>query len=60
MKIEIESNELLAIAEEIQRNCDMLGYTDAEDAEDDLGFYLPVIRGLTYDLERLADPGGAK
>lgn len=53
MKISIDRNVLLQIAEEIQRNCDLLGYTDAEDAEDDVAFYVPVIRNLADDLQAL-------
>ncbi len=54
MKICVESKDLLLIASQIESNCDALGYTDAEDAEDDLAFYLPVIRTLAYDLAALA------
>ena len=53
MKIEIESNDLLAIADEIEHNCTMLGFTDGEDAEDDLSFYVPVIRDLAERLRSL-------
>lgn len=54
MKISIDRNILLQTAEEIQRNCDLLGYTDAEDAEDDIAFYVPVIRQLADELYELA------
>ncbi len=54
MRIEIESNDLLAIADEIEHNCTMLGYTDGEDAEDDLSFYVPVIREQAQRLRTLA------
>lgn len=55
MKISVESKDLITIAEEIQRNCDLLSYTDAEDAEDDVAFYVPVIRTLADDLQELAE-----
>lgn len=52
------------IADVIQRNCDFLSYTDPEEAEEDLAFYLPMIRNLADDLHQLAEtisetPGGA-
>ena len=55
MKISIESTDLLNIADEIQRNCEMLSFTSAEDAEDDVSFYVPVIRSLADDLEALVE-----
>ena len=55
MKIEIESNDLLAIADEIEHNCTMLGYTDGEDAEDDIAFYVPVIRSMADRLKSIVN-----
>ena len=55
MIISVESKDLISIAEEIQRNCDLLSYTDAEDAEDDVAFYVPAIRQLADELEEHAE-----
>lgn len=54
MKICVDSKDLLTIAEQIQYNCEMLSFTDEESAEDDVEFYVPVIRDLAEDLEALA------
>ena len=58
MKITIDAQDVRSIAEEIRRNCDLLSYTDADAAEDDIAFYVPAIRSLADDLCRLADTGG--
>lgn len=63
MKITVDQNELLQIADEIQRNCDLLSYTDAENAEDDIPYYVQIIRQLADELLAIAQPsakgGGA-
>ena len=55
MIISVESKDLLTIAEQIQHNCAMLSYTDAEDAEDDVGFYVPVIQQLADELKEYTE-----
>lgn len=66
MKIEVDSKDLHTIADQIEHNCNMLSYTDAEDAEDDVEFYVPVIKELADDLRAITNlamqrqtPGGA-
>lgn len=60
MKISIEQSDLLAIAQEIRRICDLLSYTTEEDAQGDVDYYVPVIRGLADDLLELAEHGALK
>lgn len=55
MKITIDAQDVRNIAEEIRRNCDLLSYTDSENAEDDICFYVPVIWSLADDLIRITD-----
>lgn len=55
MKITIDSRDIRSIAEEIQRNCDLLSYTDADNAEEDISYYVPVIRDLADNLVRITD-----
>ena len=51
MKISVESKDLISIADDIQHNCTMLSFTDEEDAEDDVAYYVPVIQQLADDLK---------
>ena len=53
MKICIDSRDLLIIADEILHNCVMLGYVDAEDAEDEIALYCSNISELANDLQAL-------
>lgn len=55
MKKIIEANDLLQISEEIQHSAVMLELTDAECTEDDLAFYLPVIRQCADNLRQIAE-----
>lgn len=55
MKKIIEARDLHRIADEIIHNVTMLGYTDPEDAEDDLDFYLPCIEQAARDIKGIAD-----
>lgn len=50
MKRIIDAAALESIAKDIEHNCFMLGFTDEESAEDDLGFYIPRIKRAVYDL----------
>ena len=54
MIIKVESTKLHTIADEIQRNCDLLSDTWGEYAEDDIALYAPAIRQLAEDLQQLA------
>ena len=54
MKKIIDAKTLDAIADDILHNCFMLGFTDEESAEDDIGFYIPRIKGLAESLKSIA------
>ncbi len=43
MKRIVDTAALVAVADEIEHNCNMLGYVD-EDSVDDVGFYVPRIQ----------------
>lgn len=49
MKI-IDSDALLDIADDIRNNCEVLSCSDAEEAEDDIAYYVPIIQQLAEDL----------
>lgn len=53
MKKIIDTDILMEIADDIRNNCEYLSCTDAEDAEDDIAFCVPVIQQLANDLEDL-------
>lgn len=55
MKLLVEKADLEAIAEDLLHNSMMLEFTDTDNAEDDLAFYLPRIRDNAEQLKRLAD-----
>ncbi len=57
MKIEVESSELIRIAAAIEHDCFMLGYTDPEDAEDDIDFYIPSIKSMAGCLRLMVWKG---
>ena len=53
MKIKIDSNDLLTIAGEIQRNCDLLNNSDGADKDPDVSQYAMEIYSLTVDLQAI-------
>ena len=53
MKIKIKSKDLLTIAGEIQRNCDLLFYTDGADTDNDVFMYATEILRFADELQAL-------
>ena len=53
MKIKIDSNDLLTIAGEIQRNCDLLNYSERADKDPDVSQYAMEIMSLAVDLQAI-------
>lgn len=49
----IETDSLGLVADDIEHNCNMLGFTDEESAEDDLSFYLPRILDGVETLRKI-------
>lgn len=52
-RIIVDSDSLAAAADDIEHNCIMLGFTDEESAEDDIGFYIPRIRAGVETLRKI-------
>ena len=53
MKIKIDSKDLLTIAGEIQRNCDLLNYSEGADKDPDFSQYAMEIMSLAVDLQAI-------